>query len=175
MKQLRRSKVSFAVTGQSGCGKSTLLRAVLNEFINQNEAVVYLPQQPHLFKSSIRDNVSLFQTVDDELIKNVLQTVNLDLNLDDIPNGLSRGQLQRLGLTRVLCSLNKFQNSSIVLLDEPTASLDLITRQIITNVIANLSQRHSLLIATHDSNLISLADNIINLDNIAIQYHCAIN
>lgn len=156
--------------GQSGCGKSTLLKAVLNELTNQNEAVAYLPQQPHLFKANIRDNVSLFKIFDNDLIKNILQVVNLEFGLDEVPNGLSRGQLQRLGLARVL-----IQNRSIVLLDEPTASLDLVTRQIITDVIVTLRQQHSLLIATHDSRIITLADDLINLDDVAIDYHCAIN
>ena len=167
---LLKSNLLIAVIGQSGCGKSTLLKAVLNELTNQNEAVAYLPQQPHLFKANIRDNVSLFKAFDDESIKNILQVLNLDFELDEVPNGLSRGQLQRIGLARVL-----LQNRSIVLLDEPTASLDLVTRQIITNIIIKLRQQHTLLIATHDSKIITLADDIINLDDVTIDYHCTIN
>ena len=87
------------------------------------EEVAYLPQQPHLFKASILDNVSLFKDCQDSSVSNVLNTVGLNFNINDIPNGLSRGQIQRLGLARVL-----FISAKILILDEPTASVDLVTR-----------------------------------------------
>lgn len=145
-----------AVTGESGSGKSTLLRGVLGEL--KGEGVAYLPQQPHLFKASIRENVSLFQEVDDEEVKRILRRLRLEFELQQVPNGLSRGQLQRLGLARVL-----IQKRSIVLLDEPTSNLDRVTRQIVSGVIAQLVREHSLLVATHDSGLVGLADQVLEL------------
>ena len=148
----------IVVTGESGSGKSTLLREFVRE--HNNEAVAYLPQQPHLFKTSIRNNVTLFKDVDDSLILQALDQVGLTLNLNDRAEGLSRGELQRLGLTRVLVS-----SASLLVLDEPTAALDVNTKQLIISTIVRLKQQNTLIIATHDPKIISLADKIINLDD----------
>ena len=148
------------VVGESGSGKSTLLKALVRKYTQENEAVGYLPQQPHLFKTSIRNNVTLFKDVDDKLVSKALNEVNLFFNLDERVEGLSRGQLQRLGLARVLTI-----NAPILVLDEPTASLDVDTKQLIINLIIRLSQEHTLIIATHDIKLINLADEIIDLDS----------
>ena len=209
-----------AVTGSSGSGKSTLLKELLHHLRdNTNLSIAYLPQQPHLFKASVRDNLSLFKESDDNSLIEALKKVALNLNLDDVPNGLSRGQLQRLGLARVLlhstfsspdseCQIPHFSaqrflipnssflipnyftrpsplasqalhssflspfsnsefripNSSLIILDEPTASLDVVTREIIINVIKQLALNHKLIIATHDSELIATAKNVINID-----------
>ena len=148
------------VAGESGSGKSTLLKALVSKYVQENKAVGYLPQQPHLFKTSIRNNVTLFKDVDDKLVSKALNEVNLFFNLDERVEGLSRGQLQRLGLARVLTI-----NAPILVLDEPTASLDVDTKQLIINLIIRLSQEHTLIIATHDIKLINLADEIIDLDS----------
>ena len=147
------------VKGESGSGKSTLLRKFVKEY--KSEAVAYLPQQPHLFKTSIRNNVTLFKDIDDSLVLQALNDVGLNLNLNDNAEGLSRGELQRLGLARVLVA-----GTPILVLDEPTAALDVNTKQLIINKIIGLKQRHTLIIATHDSEIISLADKIINLDEL---------
>lgn len=147
------------VTGESGSGKSTLLRKLLRE--HNNEAVARLPQQPHLFKASIRDNVALFKKIDDALILQALNdlAVSNQQTVDSRLENLSRGELQRIGLARVLVT-----GASTLILDEPTAALDVNTKQLIINKIISLKQTHTLIIATHDPKLISLADNIINLD-----------
>ena len=154
------------VTGESGSGKSTLIRKLLKEY--KDEAVAYLPQQPHLFKTSIANNVTLFKEVDVTLILQALREVGLNFNIDDRVEGISRGQLQRLGLARVLviANLRPLQQRSILILDEPTAALDVNTKQFIINTIVRLKQRHTLIIATHDSKLISLADEVIDLDKV---------
>ena len=159
--------MDFALTvvvGESGSGKSTLIKALVQKYMQKNKAVAYLPQQPHLFKTSIRNNVTLFKNIDDELVLKVLNDVGLSFNLDYKVEGLSRGQLQRLGLARVLISLAG-SAAPIIILDEPTAALDVNTKQLIINIIYGLRQKYTLIIATHDAELISLADEIINLDD----------
>ncbi|MBR2179524.1 MAG: ATP-binding cassette domain-containing protein [Selenomonadaceae bacterium] len=148
------------VIGESGSGKSTLLRELVKEY--KNETVAYLPQQSHLFKTSVRNNVTLFKEMDDSLISQALNEVGLNLNLNDKIVGLSRGELQRLGLARILVS-----GASILILDEPTAALDVNTKQLIINKIVGLKQRHTLIIATHDSELIGFANEIINLTGLS--------
>ena len=152
------------VIGESGSGKSTFLKELVKEY--NNETVAYLPQQPHLFKDSIRNNVSLFKDIDDSLIYQVLHDVKLNLNLDSSVEGLSRGELQRLGLARVLikASIN-ITSPPIIILDEPTAALDINTKQVIINIIIKLSHHNRLIIATHDQEIINLAGQIINLNH----------
>ena len=152
------------VIGESGSGKSTFLKELVKEY--NNETVAYLPQQPHLFKDSIRNNVSLFKDIDDSLIYQVLRDVKLNLNLDNSVEGLSRGELQRLGLARVLikASIN-ITSPPIIILDEPTAALDINTKQVIINIIIKLSHHNRLIIATHDQEIINLAGQIINLNH----------
>ena len=154
------------VTGESGSGKSTLLRRVagnswqIADRDGKKEAVAYMPQRPHIFKTTIRDNVTLFKEVDDTLICQALNDVNLPFKPSDKAEGLclSAGEVPRLALARVLVS-----GASILVLDEPTAALDVNTKQLIISLIVRLRQRHTLIIATHDPELISRADKVINL------------
>ena len=157
------------VTGESGSGKSTLLRKFVKEY--KSEAIAYLPQQPHLFKTSIRNNVTLFKEVDDSLILQALDEVGLNLVVsnqqlvDSRLEDLSRGELQRLGLARVLVKVKSLDPCPLtftnIILDEPTAALDVNTKQLIISLIVRLKQRHTLIIATHDPEIIKLADKII--------------
>ena len=155
------------VTGESGSGKSTLLRRVagnswqIADRDGKKEAVAYMPQRPHIFKTTIRDNVTLFKEVDDTLICQALNDVNLPFKPSDKAEGLSTGEVQRLALARVLVSAES--GASILILDEPTAALDVNTKQLIISLIVRLRQRHTLIIATHDPELISRADKVINL------------
>ena len=151
------------ITGESGCGKSTLLKilAGINQptngkiiFADQN--IAYVPQQPHLFKTSIRNNLTIFQSVDDAKLKKILSEVDLNLNLDDQINSLSRGQLQRLGLARAL-----LKNFSILIFDEPTASLDIETEKKILQVIDRYKNDRTIIIASHRPAVINFADEIL--------------
>ena len=178
------------IVGQSGSGKTTLMRnyecVMRNEssgvklFKNQenesnrnlestikNEgiATAYMPQFPHLFNVSVRDNLSLFKTVDDSILSQALFEVALDFSLDDVITSMSRGQLQRFALARVLVQLH-CSSLRFVLLDEPTASLDDVTRQLVISKILNISEYCRVIVATHDIGIISKAQQIIDLDNL---------
>ena len=133
------------------------MKNLIKNLRKKNKTVAYLPQQPHLFKCSIRENISLFQKFDDETLKKILSQVNLNFNLDDVIENISRGQLQRLSLARCLLF-----TSPIMIFDEPTAAIDIETKQVIIKIICEL--RQNIIFATHDFNLIDIADDIINLD-----------
>ena len=163
----------IVITGQSGSGKSTLLKNLVSNL----EDCCYLPQNPHLFKASIRDNLTLFKKVDESILIKTLNEVELDFKLDDVILSMSRGQLQRLGLARVLIQSGINSNSSflipnssltipLLVLDEPTAALDVRTRQVIINLILKYSNHCRIIVATHDPIIISKAQQLINLDDI---------
>ena len=69
---------------------------------------------------------------------------------------LSQGQRKRLGLARAI-----YQQRDLILLDEPTAALDTATRAEIIKVLWELAQGRTLLLVSHDEDLLALADNII--------------
>ena len=72
---------------------------------------------------------------------------------------LSQGQRKRLGLARAL-----YQQRNFVLLDEPTAALDAETAHDIRIALQDFAQARTLLLATHDEQLLRLAHHIIQLE-----------
>ena len=157
-----------ALIGESGAGKSTILKLLAGILESTTGKIIpnssflipncsYSPQAPHLFKSSLRENFTMFGTLDDAQLKNFLSELNLPLDLNSSQK-LSRGQLQRLGLIRAL-----LKNSPIILLDEPTAGLDRITEQKVLALIKKISPRRTIIIATHRLAVIEFADEIIQI------------
>lgn len=165
-----------ALIGESGAGKSTLLKLLagllqptageifLNDLptsrMEKNSLlskISYAPQAPHLFKTTLIKNFTMFDDLDDAELKNLLSALNLPLDLNSTQK-LSRGQLQRLGLIRAL-----LKNSPIILLDEPTAGLDEVTEQKVIALIKKTSPRRTIIIATHRLAIIDAADEVIQL------------
>jgi ATP-binding cassette subfamily C protein LapB len=178
-----------AVLGENGSGKSLLLRILAGLYVpNQGsylvdgleaqqidpddlrKAVGYLPQEPRLFKGTLRENLSmgasqvsdtrLFEALDFAgLGKLVASTTRgLDLEIHDGGEGLSVGQRAAVGLARL-----HLQNPSIVLLDEPTAAMD--SRSEATFVVRFkewLAER-SAIICTHRMPLMDAVDEVVIL------------
>lgn len=183
----------LAITGASGTGKSTLLNTIANYmpplsghitlFPSQypHTPIAYLPQQPWIKNASLLDNIREFapNATTAEILaclgslglssefatrENVLETP-----LGEHGQGFSGGQMQRVALSRVL--LNP---TPIILLDEPTAKLDLQTKGIILSAIKSLQQQAIVIVATHDPALINLADSCINLDSVGEEIHAVL-
>jgi ATP-binding cassette subfamily C protein CydD len=81
----------------------------------------------------------------------------LDTMIGEHGQGFSGGQLQRLALARVM--LNP---TSIILLDEPTAKLDLVSKEYIYTALKKLKSNAMVVVATHDMALLDIAD--VHLD-----------
>ena len=165
-----------ALIGESGAGKSTLLKLLAGllqptageifwndlptsrmEKFSRLSKVSYAPQAPHLFDATLRDNFTMFDTLDDARLKKFLSALNLPLDLDAAQK-LSRGQLQRLGLIRAL-----LKDTPIILLDEPTAGLDEVTEQKVLALIKECSPRRTIVIATHRLPVTEFADEIVQI------------
>lgn len=166
-----------ALLGESGCGKTTLLRALAGLDPIQGgridaprrPAVVF--QEHRLLPwDSLWRNVSLGMTGHDlrERATATLTEVGLGNRLDDWPRNLSGGQAQRVALARALV-----QEPELLLLDEPFAALDALTRIRMHALVKELVARHQpgVLLVTHDvDEAIALADRILVMRSGAIAF-----
>lgn len=178
------------VLGKNGIGKSTLLRTISkvqkpisgNIFINQKEIEMYKNQELSTALSLVlterlpESQLTVFELVAlgrqpytnwiDKLSENDLEKINWaikETEIDHLKNKyfyeLSDGQLQRVLIARALA-----QDTEIIILDEPTAHLDLHHTIKIFSLLKNLVQKttKTIIMSTHEVNLaIKFADEII--------------
>ncbi|MDF0543589.1 ABC transporter ATP-binding protein [Sphingobium sp. H39-3-25] len=160
-----------ALLGRSGSGKTTLLRTLagLDEVRGQDvtvpgsRAVVFqdarlLPWKP------VWKNVALGLKGDSirERSENALREVGLGHRIDAWPLTLSGGEAQRAALARALV-----REPELLLLDEPFAALDALTRYRMHDLVLSLWRTHrpAVLMVTHDvEEAIALADRVLVLD-----------
>lgn len=154
--------------GPSGLGKTTLLRAIAGliepEYMNDgivltpkldpSAHLAYLPQSDQLLPwLSVLENVLFSHRVIGKPVSKALReraiflltTLGLEAVIHQKPDILSGGMRQRAALARVL-----IQNKPIVLMDEPFASLDAITRLKVQTLAAQLLEGKTVLLVTHD-------------------------
>lgn len=177
-----------AILGSSGGGKTTFLK-LLNNMITADQGVikyknkkiesydpvklrreiVMLPQDPEIFKGSIKENFQITEEIADNNVsenidyQKLLTKVSLTQNLSDGANNLSGGEKQRLALARVM-----LLEPEVLLLDEPSSSLDKITeRKIIKMVVDYVRENNrTLIMVTHSPEIAEkFADQIINIEN----------
>ena len=178
-----------ALTGPSGAGKSTLLRAVLGfvdvaagrilvdgtdlaelDLAAWRRRVAYVPQRPHLFAGTVADNIRLGRpdASEDEVRRAAEAAVAHDFiaalpdgygtELGERGFGLSTGQRQRLAIARAY-----LMDAPIVVLDEPTARLDLASEALVTEAAARLLTGRTALLVAHRPALLSVADRVVHL------------
>lgn len=165
----------IGVIGSSGAGKSTLID-VLGGFLHPTsgtievdgkslatlgvdgwrEQITYIPQQPYLFSSTLKENVSFYQPeASDQEIQAAIQNAGLAEVAKNLPEGfntpiggggrrLSGGQEQRVALARAFLG-----NRPIMLLDEPTAHLDIETEYELKETMLPIFQDKLVILATH--------------------------
>lgn len=157
-----------ALLGESGCGKTTLLRALAGLDPIQGGHIA-APRRPAVVFQEHRllpwdtlwRNVALGLPPQGarERAAAALGEVGLGDRLDDWPRNLSGGQAQRVALARALV-----QEPELLLLDEPFAALDALTRIRMHGLVKELVARHrpGVLLVTHDvDEAIALADRIL--------------
>ncbi len=161
-----------ALLGRSGSGKSTLLRVLAgldaaptrHLQLPQRRSVVF--QEPRLMPwKTVIDNVTLGVKRQDarSVAERTLEDVGLSHRQNAWPLTLSGGEAQRAALARALV-----REPELLLLDEPFAALDALTRLRMHGLVFDLWQKHrpAVLLVTHDiGEAITLADRILVLDN----------
>ncbi|AYO52806.1 type I secretion system permease/ATPase [Acinetobacter wuhouensis] len=177
----------IAILGRNGAGKSTLLQLLSGmqspiqgkislDGVDQSlldpddirRDMSLLNQNAHLFFGTIRENLTLGAPLatNDEIIRALKITNAMEIveqkkeGLDHIilegGVGFSGGQKQALLLTRLL-----LRNSNIVLLDEPTASIDDVSEKLLIQHLKQWLGHRTLVVATHRPAVLQLVDRII--------------
>jgi thiol reductant ABC exporter CydD subunit len=177
-----------ALTGPSGSGKSTVLAALL-DFVEPNAGTMsvgdldrrddlrrwraqfsWLPQRPHLFNATLAENLRLGAPgASDDDLGAALETVGLSDLLAGLPSGLrtvvghdgltlSAGERQRVALARAL-----LRPAPILLLDEPTASLDPATVARLVPALEPWLAGRTVVVAAHEALLLPHFDAVVVL------------
>ena len=176
-----------ALVGISGAGKSSLVNALLGFApyrgslrVNGQELAEldmsqwrmqlgWLSQNPQLFHASLRDNLLLARpTASDAELEAALvraqawefaREKGFGYPVGDQAGGLSVGQAQRLALARTL-----LKSTQLMVLDEPTASLDRHSERAIMSTLEDAAKGQTLLMITHRLDQLSQMDNILVLE-----------
>ena len=172
----------IGIIGKSGSGKSTLINLLLGLLKSNNGEVVfdnkdkevknlfsYVPQEIYLLDDTLRRNIAFGEKDNDINESDILEAVqmsgltplieknNKGLNLVVGERGvrLSGGEKQRVGLARAL-----YKKSKILILDEATSSLDIVTEKQIMDSINKLKNKLTIVIVTHRLSTIETCDRV---------------
>ena len=165
---------SYALIGENGSGKTTLLRllaGVIQATQGQIKGLAglklaYLPQKPYLFRMTVWENVALAakdSSDSTQSIQAVINAVGMQGFERQEAEKLSGGEAQRVAIARLL-----LLKPDLILLDEPTAPIDVRGREKIDAVIADyvLENGATLIFATHSlEQALKLADRVIKLED----------
>jgi ATP-binding cassette, subfamily B, bacterial len=181
---------TVALIGPSGAGKSTTLHLLLRlydveagsvtidgvdvrdtKLQSLRERIAFVPQDPWLLDGTLAENIAF--GAGDATRADVLaagRAALVDEFARNMPNGydtplgeggvrLSGGQRRRVALARAAIS-----NAPLVLLDEPTASLDPVAASSIMRAIRSATAERTVLLVTHDQDTAAIADRVVNLE-----------
>lgn len=180
----------YGLKGENGVGKSTfadLLAGLIkpqqgeiildgkniNTFNNWTNSVSYLSQNYFLFEDTIQNNITLIskknEVFNPSQYERALAISNLKKELNKFSNGdqtflydagknLSIGQKQRIALARIV-----YKNSKIIILDEPTASLDAASAEIAIEFLKKIKNDKLILVISHSNKILEACDEILHV------------
>lgn len=151
--------------GASGSGKTRKMEQLV--FGPEMEAVAWMPQEATLLAGTVERNI-IGDSLDSESLSwatrmAVLDDVSLEIEIDDYGRGLSGGQAQRVSLARALYRL-KSRNLGVLLLDEPTSSVDMERSTEIWNNLRKIAGSGvAVSVITHQIEQIQPSDRVVNV------------
>ena len=180
------------IRGVSGSGKSTLLYLLMGLYEPQEGSVLidgialtpenrsgwhkligYVSQDIFIMDSTLGENISPSGVTDSNLLDRSIDISVLRELTDKLPDGistmigesgsrLSGGERQRIGIARAY-----FKGAEVLLMDEPTSSLDAKTEEEITETLEQLlSENRTIIIISHRESLLSKCDRIIDFEKL---------
>jgi len=180
-----------ALVGRSGAGKSTLVNLLLRFMdttsgtISANgvpittlspetwrEHVALVPQRPYLFYGNVRDNIRMARAgASDDDVMQAAALAGVTAFIDELPRGwetqvgeqgtqLSAGQAQRIAIARAI-----LKNAPLLILDEPTSSLDPVSEALIRESLTTLLRDRTALVIAHRYNTFAQADRVAMLED----------
>lgn len=179
------------IIGKIGSGKSTIVKLLLNLYeptegsilidgteirqidpVDLRKTTGYVPQEAFLFMGTIKDNIAIAdQFASDEQILRASKIAGVhdflgkhqagyDLQVGERGDGLSGGERQSVTLARALVS-----NPNILILDEPTNSMDDLSEEAFKSKLSNIVKDKTVIVITHRPSLLSLVDRLIVIDD----------
>jgi len=180
-----------AIIGRIGSGKSTIEKLLLGLYEPTNGAILidgidsrqldpvdlrrnigYIPQDCFLFYGSVRDNIVMgMPHAEDQAILRAAEIAGVTEFTNKNPSGfnlqvgergerLSGGQRQSVSVARAL-----LRDPPILVLDEPTNSMDNTTEELFKNKLLETIEHKTLILVTHRASLLSLVDRVIVMDS----------
>ena len=176
----------YVIVGPNGSGKSTLLQLISGLYIVKDEEVYIngenikdlnmysvrkdcfsiLEQIPVILDEKVLENINLYEDVELDMVKlNNLFNLMFEEDIKDLPSYLeqqcqyqSDGEKQKIGIIRTL-----IKKSDVILMDEPTASIDISSKNRLLEYLQKIKTDKIIVVATHDIELMNLADEVIYL------------
>lgn len=181
---------SIALVGKTGSGKTTItnlinrfyeiqkgeilldgvnIKDINLRFLRKNIGIIL--QDPFIFARSIKENIELNETLEDEEVKEAIRLASADEFVNSLPNGMydisnergnsySAGQKQLLAFARIFA-----HNPSIFILDEATANIDTQTEELVQKSVDHISKEKTSIFIAHRLSTIVNVDKIIVLDH----------
>lgn len=183
---------SYALIGRAGTGKTTLMKMlvglhkiekgeILIDGTNINDIDVdylrsninYVNQQTKLFNEPIIKNITYGNNeISEEDVKELMKKYDLYEIYSEIASGIDgnagvQGGNLSLGMQKVTMLMRGIiKKSNIVILDEPLAGLDMKTKNKVIKLILNECKNKTLIVITHDNDIIPYLDDVINLNQL---------
>jgi len=179
---------AIGIVGPTGAGKSTLIQLILglrepssgrclidgrpaNQYAASAMArcFAYVPQEPKLVQATVAENIAFFRDLDRPKLEHAAHLARIDQDIAEWPvgydtligqrmDGVSGGQRQRLCLARALAG-----DPLVLVLDEPTSSLDATSEALVQESLAALKGRLTIFVVAHRLSTLTFCDKILVL------------
>lgn len=187
---------TLVVLGESGSGKTTLVDLLTGLYEPSSGSISYvttsgdrelppgilpisyISQNCALFGSDIYQNIALKKSLsasETQRVDKIIESLNLhELRGNSLESrkirsdntNVSGGERQRIAIGRA-----KYFDENIVVLDEPTSALDAKNKSMITKYLNQISKTKTIIIITHDLDLIAIADKVLILEKGKLKYY----